>query len=139
MNVLAAVRLPEQTAPLLLRHCGAHAMLVRRRHWVAAFLAASLALIAAAEVWAQATDDLDALHGQVSRLDGQGKYAEATPIAQRYVALARQKHGEEHMEFAVAIAWLAALYERQGRYAEAEPLFKRSLAIAEKALGPDHP
>ena len=76
---------------------------------------------------------------QVSRLHSQGKYAEAVPLAERYVALARQKHGEEHTEFATAISWLAGLYRAQGRYAEAEPLYKRALAIREKALGPDHP
>jgi tetratricopeptide (TPR) repeat protein len=53
--------------------------------------------------------------------------------------LARREHGENHMEFATAIAWLGFVYKAEGHYAEAEPLYKRSLAIAEKALGPDHP
>ena len=88
---------------------------------------------------AQSDDDLAALRGQVSRLHSQGKSAEAIPLAERYVALASQKHGEEHTEFATANAWLAFVYQAQGRYAEAEPLYKRSLAITEKALGPDHP
>jgi len=56
---------------------------------------------------AQAVDVLADLYGQVSRLYSQGKYAEAVPIAERYVASARQKHGEEHTEYATAIAWLA--------------------------------
>ena len=55
----------------------------------------------------------------MSRLHSQGKYAEAVPLAERYVALARQKHGEEHAEFAAANAWLAIVYRAQGRYAEA--------------------
>jgi hypothetical protein len=53
---------------------------------------------------AQGADDLAALRSQVSQLHGQGKYTEATPIAERYVALARQKHGQDHMEYAAAIA-----------------------------------
>jgi CHAT domain-containing protein/tetratricopeptide (TPR) repeat protein len=88
---------------------------------------------------AQAADDLAALHAQVSQLYGQGKYAAAVPIAERYVALARKKHGEQHTEFATAISWLALVYDALGRYAEAEPLHKRSLAIREKALGAEHP
>jgi tetratricopeptide (TPR) repeat protein/CHAT domain-containing protein len=89
--------------------------------------------------WAQDSSELTALHGQVSRLHGQGRYAEALPLAERYVALARQRYGEHRTEYATAISWLAGLYKTQGRYAEAEPLFERSLANTEKTLGPDHP
>jgi tetratricopeptide (TPR) repeat protein/CHAT domain-containing protein len=88
---------------------------------------------------AQGQDDLARLSAEVSRLHGQGKYAQAVPIAERYVELARQQHGEEHPAFATAVAWLAIVHRDQGRFAEAEPLFKRSLAIFEKALGPQHP
>jgi tetratricopeptide (TPR) repeat protein/CHAT domain-containing protein len=89
---------------------------------------------------AQGADDLAALRTQVRQLYNEGKYAAAIPIAERYVALARQKHGEDHIEFATAISWLAGLYEHgQGRYAEAEALLKRAIAINEKVLGRDHP
>jgi CHAT domain-containing protein/tetratricopeptide (TPR) repeat protein len=88
---------------------------------------------------AQGNEDLAALQDHVSQLQRQGKYAEAVPIAERYVAVAREKYGEERIEFATAIAWLAYVYQLQGRYAEAEPLLKRALAIREKAQGPDHP
>ena len=88
---------------------------------------------------AQEADELAALREQVGQLRSQGKYAEALPIAGRYVAVARQLHGEEHPEFATAIAWMGYVLVAQGRYAEAEPLYQRSLALREKALGPDHP
>jgi CHAT domain-containing protein/tetratricopeptide (TPR) repeat protein len=109
--------------------------------WVrcALVLIALVASMGSTGVQAQGVDDLTDLRGQVSQLHSQGKYAEAIPIAQRYVALARQKHGEEHTEYATAIAWLGFVYKAQGRYAEAEPLYKRCLAIREKTLGPDHP
>ena len=87
----------------------------------------------------QNTDDLDALREQVRQLHSQGKYTEAIPIAERYVALTRQKHGENHEEFVTAISWLAFVYSAQRRYVDAEPLYKRVVAIREKALGPDHP
>ena len=54
------------------------------------------------------------------------------------MALARQKHGEDHAEFAIAISWLAPVYQAQGRYAEAEPLYQRALTIAEKTLASDN-
>jgi tetratricopeptide (TPR) repeat protein len=138
---LAAARLSSQNcASVALCIVEAHAMLARyQTHRLAVFLASLVALFAAAGVRAQATDELSGLRGEVSRLYGQSKYAEAMPIAERYVAVARQKHGEEHTEFATAVSWLALLYEAQGRYGEAEPLYQRSLAIREKALGPDHP
>jgi CHAT domain-containing protein/tetratricopeptide (TPR) repeat protein len=90
------------------------------------------------EARAQGADELASLRIQVSQLYKQGKYSEAAPIAERYVALAREKHGDSHTEYATAIEWLAYVYKAQGRYAEAEPLYKRALAIDEKALGPEH-
>jgi hypothetical protein len=54
---------------------------------------------------AQGSDELASLHTQVSQLYEQGKYREAAPIAERYVALARQKYGEDHTEYASAIFW----------------------------------
>jgi esterase/lipase superfamily enzyme len=110
-----------------------------RRGVVLIMLAMLLATAGSMRAQAQGADDLAALRDQVSRLHSQGKSDEAIPIAERYVALAREKHGEEDTEFALAITWLARLYRAQGRYAEAEPIFKRALAITEKALGPDDP
>jgi hypothetical protein len=46
----------------------------------------------------------------------------AAPIAERYIALACQKHGDDHTENPEAIFWLANVYRAQGRYAEADPL-----------------
>src|SRR5262245_15259646 len=88
---------------------------------------------------AQQGDDADAFTAQaINKLYDEGKYAEAIPLAQQYVAITRQRNGEESMEFGTAISWLAAVYQAQGRYAFAEPLYERALAIWEKALGPDH-
>jgi hypothetical protein len=71
------------------------------------------------EARAQGVDELASPRSQVNQLYSHGKYAEAAPIAERYVALVRQKHGDNHIEYATAIAWLAYVYEAQGRYAEA--------------------
>ena len=87
----------------------------------------------------QASDDLIALRQQVRQLWSQGKYTEAIPVGERYVALARQRHGEQHAEFATAVAWLGVFYGAQGNYVEAEPLYKSALEIREKTLAPSHP
>jgi tetratricopeptide (TPR) repeat protein len=116
--------------------------MVARRVWGAVALIAFVALIASGGpigAQAQGGDDLAALRAEVIQHYSQGKYADAIPIAERYVVSARQKHGEEHEEFATAISWLANVYQAEGRYAEAEPLIKRAIAIYEKALGPEHP
>ena len=88
---------------------------------------------------AQVTDELAAVREQVRSLHGQGKYADALTLAERYVSLARHRHGEEHTEFFAAISWLGSIYQAQGRNAEAEAQYQRALAISEKVLGPAHP
>jgi tetratricopeptide (TPR) repeat protein/CHAT domain-containing protein len=91
------------------------------------------------EARAQGADELASLHTKVSQLYSQGKYAEAIPIAERYVSLAREKYGDNHTSYGAAISWLAYVYQAHDHYAEAEPLFKRALAIYENTVGPDHP
>ena len=55
-----------------------------------------------------------------------GKYAEALPVAERYVSRVRQRRGEEHAEYAGAISWQGLLLQHINRLAEAEPLTRRS-------------
>jgi tetratricopeptide (TPR) repeat protein len=110
--------------------------------WVSkAVLLIGLATLAAApgEARAQSANDLDDLRVLVKQLHDEGKYTTAIPIAERYVSLARQKFSEDSTEYALAISWLASVYQAQGRTAEAEPLYKRALAVREKARGPEHP
>jgi tetratricopeptide (TPR) repeat protein len=109
--------------------------------WLRSTLTATVVLVGTLPAMGepQSVDDPAALRRQVSGLHGQGKYDEAVPLARRYVVVARQKHGEEHAEFATAIACLANVYRALDRMAEAEPLYQRALAIREKALAADHP
>ena len=108
------------------------------RCWAAMLIAGMVCGVLASTARAQEHDDLARLVAEVSWLHGQGKYAEAISMAERAVALAGERHGEEHTEFASVTNWLARVYHAEGRYAEAEPSYKRSLAIREKALGPEH-
>ena len=92
------------------------------------------------EAGGNADEQLDSLHQHVIMLQTAGKFAEAVPVAQRQLELAKNAHGEEHPEVAVALNNLAALYKSMGKYDDALPLFERSLAIREKVHhGEDHP
>jgi tetratricopeptide (TPR) repeat protein len=73
------------------------------------------------------------------RLYGEGKYAEAIPIAERALAIREKVLGPEHPAVANSLNNLALLYYAIGNYAKAEPLQQRALASREKVLGTEHP
>ncbi len=108
--------------------------------WLARRLAAMVAaglicgVVLAGAAHSQGSSDLAKLLAEVSRLREQGKYADAIPIAERAVALARQRHGEEHPELALAMNWLASVYHDQGRYREAEPLYRLGASPSRRRL-----
>jgi CHAT domain-containing protein/Tfp pilus assembly protein PilF len=111
-------------------------MLLRRIALVAGLLALSAlpAVLPAAQQarWKE-------LNTRVQDLYRQGKYAEATSVAQEALRVAGATFGPEHPDLARSLNNLAELYRAQGKYAEAGPLHQRALRIWEKALGPDHP
>jgi tetratricopeptide (TPR) repeat protein len=88
--------------------------------------------------WAESAELKNAFK-QYRTLKKQGKYGEAIPYAQAFIALAEEEFGKSQPYYTFGLNNLALLYYRQSRYADAEPLYKRSLAIEEKSLGPDHP
>src|SRR5690348_16788871 len=73
------------------------------------------------------------------RLKAAGKYAEATPLAERALKLREIVLGENHLDVATGLNLLANIRYEQGLFAQAEPLLKRALAIQEAALGKNHP
>ena len=113
----------------------------RRARQLVAVVAAGLvcAVVLAFVSHAQTADDVAALNAELVRLYQAGRFAEATEIAERVLAIREKALGPEHRDVGSALNNLATLYRDQGRIAEAEPLLKRALAIIEKALGPDHP
>jgi tetratricopeptide (TPR) repeat protein/CHAT domain-containing protein len=104
-----------------------------------AWIALAALCLACPVAWTQNLAETDALNLQVLRLHQQGRYAEATELAQRVLAIREKALGPDHPDVGTSLNNLAHLYHVQGRYAEAEPLHKRALAVREKALGPDHP
>lgn len=87
---------------------------------------------------AQGNDEFAKLDAEFRRLFGRNN-AEATAIAERSVALASQRYGESHIEFAKALDKLVIMHTVRGRYREAEEASVRALGIAEKALGANDP
>jgi hypothetical protein len=58
-------------------------------------------------------DEFASLRGEVSELYIQGKFTEAIPLAERYFALVRHRHGRGYPEFETAIGLLASVYYAQ--------------------------
>jgi hypothetical protein len=58
-------------------------------------------------------DEFASLHGEANELYSQGKYTKAIPLAERYFALVRHRHGRGHPEFESAIGLLASVYYGQ--------------------------
>ncbi|HEU4411142.1 MAG TPA: tetratricopeptide repeat protein [Polyangiaceae bacterium] len=88
---------------------------------------------------ASALAEAQRLNEEAKRLQGEGAYARAVPLAERALALRERVLGPNHPDVANSLHILAELYRAQGAYTKAEPLHLRALAILEKALGPEHP
>ena len=72
---------------------------------------------------------------EASFLSQQGRYSEATEVAEEALQLAEKTYGTGHPNVATSLNTLAEIYDSQAKYDEAEPLYKRSLEIREKAFG----
>ncbi|MGE4609291.1 MAG: tetratricopeptide repeat protein, partial [Myxococcota bacterium] len=65
---------------------------------------------------AQDTGNAEALNAEVVRLNGQGRYDEAIPLAERLLAINEKDLGPEHHDVATSLNNLAALYRTKGDY-----------------------
>jgi tetratricopeptide (TPR) repeat protein len=74
-----------------------------------------------------------------SRLEGQGRYAEATALRRQQMDIYRRLLGEESPDAAVSSNSLAVNLYAQRKYGEVEPLLQKMLAINRQALGEAHP
>jgi len=87
---------------------------------------------------AAGSDELEALPRQIQELRWSGKEAEAVTLAEHYVALAKERYGENQPDFAPPLLLLAQLYASQKRAADAEALFKQAIEIRRAAFGSDN-
>ena len=79
------------------------------------------------------------LNQQVVQLYGQGKYKEATAVAEKALRLAERTLAKWHSDTLNSINNLAFMYKSQGLFGEAEPLYRRALEGFEQTLGKEHP
>jgi len=75
--------------------------------------------------------------GKFLALNAKYKYSEE--MLKSSIKIKRRTLGDNHLETADSLYYLAYLYEKQDRFTEAEKLLKQSLEISEKTLGPKHP
>lgn len=113
------------------------------RLWVMVLCALCvMAAVSRQPVTAQADEaqvaEVNRLVEQSNRLEKEGRYDEAIPLAERVVALVEKALGEENREVASALSFLGYLHRSKKDYARAEPPLRRALAIYEKVLGPEH-
>ena len=71
--------------------------------------------------------------------EGQGFYALAEDLCQRWLKATQELLGVRHPDVALSISNLAEIYRSQGRYEEAGSLNKQALALYQELLGERHP
>jgi CHAT domain-containing protein len=108
-----------------------------RKAILAGFVALLACHLATASLSAQPADPA-AIARRIGELHASGKYADALPLAERLVALAKSRYGEASPDYANALEQLAANHFFRQDYARAEPIYQQVLVIRERALGPAH-
>lgn len=87
----------------------------------------------------QSGDELKTISKALITLNRAGRYAQAIPVARRYLVLVETLRGKDHADYATGLNVLARLFSVLGRHTEAEPLYKQALQIYRKTLGVHHP
>lgn len=82
---------------------------------------------------------LEALPREIQELQSSGKTIEAARLAERYVALARERFGANQPGIVPALLEAASLFEQQAKLLKAEELLKKALKIRIAAFGPRSP
>jgi CHAT domain-containing protein len=81
---------------------------------------------------ASAQSDLAAMNQQVIRLYQSGQKTEAIALAEKTVAIARQRLGADNKVTGILLSQLGNLYRDTGRFADAENALKTAVAILER-------
>jgi tetratricopeptide (TPR) repeat protein/CHAT domain-containing protein len=105
-------------------------------------LVAVIALLLGASALAETPPDdseVQALNADIDRLYGEGRFADAIPLAERALSIQERALGPDDPGVVKALNNLALLYRSAGDYVGAEALFERVLEITIEALGPDDP
>jgi CHAT domain-containing protein/Tfp pilus assembly protein PilF len=115
---------------------------MNRLKWLLTLFILTFTLLSSVLAWSSEDPRIQVvqkLFEDVTRLQQQGRYAEAIPYAEKVLTIYEEGMGREHSAIVKLLDNLALLYNNIGDYAKAAPLYRRSLAINEKTLGPEHP
>ena len=119
-SLIVGIHLGKQMLRLMLRGGLANILILT---WLAALTPSA--------AQAQNPDEADPLLRQVEQLYGEGKYAEALPLAQQSLAAVETKLGSQDPKVGEVLNMLGLLHWNLGQYAEAEPAYRRAIAIGE--------
>ena len=97
-----------------------------------------LAILSPREALSQSPDRAQLIQ-QITGLVAKAQYPKALQLAEQLAARTKRQHGDQSQEYAIAISWIASIYQVQGRFTDAGPHLEHALAIFETALPPDHP
>ena len=79
------------------------------------------------------------LYEQAEKLYQQGYYADATPIAEKALAIREKVLGPDHPDVAQSLNGLGRLHLELSNFDKVKPLYQRALTIYEKTYGPENP
>ena len=82
---------------------------------------------------------IEVLPREIQKLQAEGKNGEAAKLAERYLALARERYGIDQPGLVPALLEVASLFEQQAKLLKAEALLKQALEIRVAAFGPRSP
>ena len=80
-------------------------------------------------VQSEVVEKIRVLNQQAHQLYQNGRYREATPLAEEVLALRQTQFSDRPLDIAYSLNALALLYQVQGRYDEAESLYLQAAAI----------
>jgi CHAT domain-containing protein/tetratricopeptide (TPR) repeat protein len=83
-------------------------------------------------------DEAHALYSQASKLEDDGKYAEAIPVAEHALSIRQQWLGPKHRDTGSSLDLLGILHHRLNHYDKAGRLYQEALQVREAVLGLDH-
>lgn len=78
---------------------------------------------------------LESLYEKATKLYNEEKYKEAFIFANRYAQKIKEKYGERHDDYVIALKNIASLRKEQGEYLVALELTKKTLRIREEQYG----
>src|SRR5438132_1405717 len=87
----------------------------------------------------QEQDTIAQLKQRFDQLEEKSKWSEAIALAEKIVALTKEKHGEQHPETVDAMHSLARMLNNNDDHPRAEQLWQTTLALEEQLFGKDSP